>query len=85
MVEFEYELKDPAGFHARPATKMVQEASKFRCEIKIKCDGKEASGKRIFAILGLGAKEGDKVTFVFDGPDEKEALEVVRKFVEANM
>ena len=41
--------------------------------------------KKIFGIMGLGAKKGDTVEFSFDGEDEEQALEAVSKLMENSL
>ncbi len=48
MEQFSYRVTDPAGIHARPAGLIVKEAAKFKSDIKIKANGKEADAKKIF-------------------------------------
>lgn len=85
MTSFSYVLKDPAGIHARPATQMIQQCSTYKdIDIQIQCNGKTADAKRIFRVMSLGAKQGDEVTFTFDGPGEEEARASIQAFVEEN-
>ena len=53
--------------------------------IKIAKDGKEADCKRMFAVMGLGVKNGQEVVFTFDGEDEDAACEAVSKFMKENL
>ena len=47
--------------------------------------GKEADCKRMFAVMGLGVKNGQEVVFTFDGEDEDAACEAVSKFMKENL
>ncbi len=85
MKSFEYTIKDPIGFHARPAGLFAKEASKFSSEITFKCKGKAGSAKRIFSIMGLEIKCGDTVVVEIKGEDEAAAFEAVKKFFETNL
>ncbi|MFR3826111.1 MAG: HPr family phosphocarrier protein [Hungatella hathewayi] len=40
MREFLYEVKDPMGFHARPASRLFMKAREFDCRIDIAAEGK---------------------------------------------
>lgn len=82
MVSFTYTLKDPNGLHARPASLMIKEATGFKAKITIAFKTKTADAKRLFQVMSLGTKQGDEVTFSFDGEDEQAAYEAVKKFVE---
>ena len=47
--------------------------------------GKKADCKKIFGLMGLGAKKGHEVTFTFEGADEEAACEAVSKFMQENL
>ena len=85
MKEYKFVIKDKMGIHARPAGLLVKEAGKFPCKVTIEKDGKEVDAKRIFGIMGLGAKCGQKIILRTDGEQEEEALETLSKFLEENM
>lgn len=85
MKTWEYVIKDEQGIHARPAGDLVKAAKGFASEIKIEKAGKAADAKKIFGIMGLGAKQGDTVTFSFDGEDEEQACTAISQFMEANL
>lgn len=75
-------LKNSTGLHARPASLLVKEASKFLSEIKIVKDGKEYNGKSIMGILSIGASKGDDLTIIAEGEDEKEAISTLKELIE---
>ena len=85
MKEFKFIIKDEAGIHARPAGLLVKAAGEFSCAIKIEKDGKSADAKRIFGLMGLGAKCGDTLTVICDGADEEIAAAALEKFMNENM
>lgn len=85
MKEYKFVIKDKMGIHARPAGLLVKEAGKFPCKVTIEKDGKEVDAKRIFGIMGLGAKCGQEIILRTDGEQEEEALETLSKFLEENM
>ena len=59
--------------------------SRYGSVVKLKKGEKEVPFKGVMGIMALGAKQGDTVTFSFDGPDEAEELEAVKAFMEANL
>ncbi len=73
------------GFHARPASLFVDEASKYNCEVQIEFNEKVANGKSVASILKLGIT--GKSTFIIStkGNDEKEALESLVNLVNGGM
>lgn len=85
MREFKYVITDPEGIHARPAGELIKAAKNFECTIRIEKDGKAADCKRLFAVMGLGVKQGQNVTFTFDGVDEEAAYTAVSEFMKENL
>ncbi len=85
MKSFEYIIKDPSGIHARPAGLLVKKASEFLSDIQIRKDDKTSDAKRIFAVMGMGIKEGDKITIEISGDDEEKAASHLSEFFEKNL
>ncbi len=84
MKEFNYVLKDENGIHARPAGILVKEAAKFKSDVKITLGGKVADAKRIFSLMGLGAKKGDELLISVYGEDEDEVAQKLEEFFSEN-
>lgn len=85
MQTIHYVVTDQNGIHARPAGLLVKAAGNFRSEIKITRNGKEADAKRLFGVMGLGVKCGDKITITADGVDEERAVNELNNFLKANL
>ena len=85
MKEFSYVLTDENGIHARPAGMLVKEAGKFQSTIKVTKGEKSADVKRLFALMGLAAKKGDKLDFKVEGDDEDNASQALKDFLEQNL
>jgi phosphocarrier protein len=85
MKEFKYTITDPEGIHARPAGELVKVCKEFASKITINKDGKSGDCKKIFAIMSLAVKNGNEVTFTFEGDDEDAAFDKVSEFLKANM
>jgi phosphocarrier protein len=52
-----FTIVNELGLHARAATKLVQLASKFPCEVDLAREGQHANGKSVMGVLLLcGAK-----------------------------
>ncbi len=85
MKEFSYVLTDENGIHARPAGMLVKEAGKFQSTIKVSKGEKSADVKRLFALMGLAAKKGDKLDFKIEGDDEDSASQTLKEFLEQNL
>ncbi len=74
-------LLNKTGLHARPAALFVQEASKYKSDIKVEKDGKQVNAKSIMGILSLGVAQGTKIKITANGVDEKDALDALVKLV----
>lgn len=85
MKEFRYVITDPDGIHARPAGEFVKAAKEFEADIKITVNGKCADAKKIFAVMGLAAKQGHEAVICIDGPDEEQAATEIEKFMRNNL
>lgn len=85
MREFKYTITDSEGIHARPAGELVKLAKTFAAEVKVNKDGKEADCKKIFTLMGLGAKKGHELTFAITGEDEDAACEALQEFMRENL
>ena len=65
------------GIHARPATLLVQTASKFASDINLEYKGKSVNLKSIMGVMSLGVGQGADVTLSAEGADEKEAIAAI--------
>ena len=85
MKSFSYEIQDELGIHARPAGSLVKEAAKYQSDIKIKKGNKSADAKRLFAVMSLAAKKGEKIEVTAEGPDEEAAITAIELFLKGNL
>ncbi|MDR1078268.1 MAG: HPr family phosphocarrier protein [Propionibacteriaceae bacterium] len=79
MITFDHTIADPAGLHARPAGRLVQEAQSFTSQIQLTRADRAVNAKRLFAVMGLAVKCGDSVQWRIDGADEVAAAEAIRR------
>ena len=82
MVERKIEVINKLGLHARPAAMLVQNASKFKSEIKLQKEDVEANAKSILGVMMLAAEIGSFVTIKAQGEDEQQAVEAIAKLFE---
>ena len=81
MVICEITLKNEEGLHARPATEIAKNASKYNCDIKLDVNGKEYNAKSVLNIMSAGIKNNTQIKIICDGVDEKQALtEMIQLF-----
>ncbi|MBS0658967.1 MAG: HPr family phosphocarrier protein [Verrucomicrobia bacterium] len=53
-----FQIVNNLGLHARAATKLVQLASRYPCEVVVGRDGQTANGKSVMGVLLLCASKG---------------------------
>jgi phosphocarrier protein len=82
MVEKTVKIQNELGLHARAATKLVQLASKFPCEITLSKDGHEVNGKSIMGVLMLVASKNSSVTIRAKGDRAEEAIAAIVALVD---
>ena len=66
------------GLHARAATKLVQLATRYPCEIIISSpDGQEANAKSVMGVLLLCGSVGTVIDVRARGPNAEHAIEAI--------
>ena len=81
MITREVILKNEEGLHARPATEIAKNASKYSCDIKLDVRGTEYNAKSVIHIMSAGIKNNTQIKIICDGVDEQQALaEIVDLF-----
>ncbi|KRM86386.1 phosphocarrier protein HPr [Liquorilactobacillus vini] len=65
------------GIHARPATLLVQAASKYNSDITLTFNDKSVNLKSIMGVMSLGVGQNADVTITADGEDETDALAAI--------
>ena len=78
MIEFCHCLKDPNGLHARPAGQLATTAKRFVSDVRVTANGRAVDGKRLLALMSLGAVCGTELCFCISGEDEQEAESAIR-------
>jgi phosphocarrier protein HPr len=82
VVEKSMKIQNELGLHARAATKLVQLASKFPCELTLTKDGHEVNGKSIMGVLMLVASKGTTVLLRAKGEKAAEAIDAIAKLID---
>jgi len=82
VVEKTMKIQNELGLHARAATKLVQLASKYPCELTLTKDGHEVNGKSIMGVLMLVASKGSTVTLKAKGDKAAEAIDAIAKLID---
>ena len=77
MEKRDFHIIAETGIHARPATLLVQAASKFGSDINLEYNGKSVNLKSIMGVMSLGVGQNADVTITAEGDDEKAALDAI--------
>ena len=72
-----FEVRNRLGLHARAATKLVQLAAKFPCDITVGRAGQIANAKSVMGVLLLCGHQGSRVTVLARGPDAEQAVKAI--------
>ncbi|MDT2813618.1 phosphocarrier protein HPr [Vagococcus carniphilus] len=79
MEKKEFHVVADTGIHARPATLLVQTASKFSSDINLEYKGKSVNLKSIMGVMSLGVGQGADVIISAEGADEAEAIAAIEE------
>ncbi|MBM7586627.1 phosphocarrier protein [Bacillus pakistanensis] len=74
MAQKQFTVTADTGIHARPATLLVQTASKFDSEVHLQYKEKKVNLKSIMGVMSLGVGKDAEITIITEGSDENEAL-----------
>jgi phosphocarrier protein HPr len=78
-----FEVVNQRGLHARAASKLVQLASSFACDIEVSRDGQAANAKSVMGVLLLCGSMGTQLRFVADGSDAAAAIQAIGALIES--
>lgn len=76
-----FEIVNVLGLHARAATKLVQLASRYRCEILIGREGQSANAKSVMGVLLLCGAKGTFVDVTATGELADEAVKSIGELI----
>lgn len=86
MKNFTYTITDPLGIHARPAGQLAKTARAYAdTAIHVEKGGNAVKATQLMKLMGMGIRQGDRVTVTLSGPDEEPAAESIRRFFEENL
>lgn len=77
MEKRDFHIIAETGIHARPATLLVQAASKFGSDVNLEYNGNSVNLKSIMGVMSLGVGQNADVTITAEGDDEKDALDAI--------
>ena len=77
MEKRDFHVVADTGIHARPATLLVQTASKFNSDVNLEYKGKSVNLKSIMGVMSLGVGQGADVTISAEGADADDAIAAI--------
>ena len=77
VTEGRFEIINNLGLHARAATKLVQLASRFACDIEVSREGQKANAKSVMGVLLLCGAKGTFLDVTARGPASEEAVQAI--------
>lgn len=83
MVSEKVRVKNPSGFHLRPAGMLCEAAVSFGSKIYFCKDGRDYNAKSVLSVLGAGVKSGDEIEIFCEGSDETTALRALVELVDS--
>lgn len=85
MVSEKITLKNPQGFHMRPASVFAGAMGKYSCDVFINFGGNQINGKSVMNILAACIKCGAEVEIVCAGDKEQDALTEAVEMIKAGL
>ncbi len=82
VVRGRFEVRNRLGLHARAATKLVQLAAKFPCEITVSRDGQVANAKSVMGVLLLCGSQGTSLDVEAMGEHAEQAVREIGALID---
>jgi len=71
--------------HARPAARLVEEASRHICRLAIQHRERQANARSILQLLALGVRDGEEVVIRAEGEGEEQALAALTRLFQEDL
>lgn len=81
MAERVVRVVPEAGLHARPASKFVQTANEYDCELQVAAadDGEPVDARSMLGVTSLGVGHDEQVRLIAEGDDADRALDALEE------
>lgn len=76
-----FEVRNKLGLHARAATKLVQLASRFPCDISLSRAGQAANAKSVMGVLLLCGSKGTELEVAAEGQQAEDAVKQIGELI----
>ncbi len=77
----QFQIVNDLGLHARAATKLVQLAARFPCEVVVSHGGQNANAKSVMGVLLLCGSKGTIVDVFATGDRAQECVDAIGKLI----
>ena len=77
-----FEIKNRLGLHARAATKPVQPATRFACDVTVARAGQVANAKSVMGVLLLCGSKGSEVEVEATGEGAEQAVAAIGRLID---
>ena len=81
--EANFTIVNLLGLHARAATKLVQTACRFPCEVEVLRDDQAANGKSVMGVLLLCGSRGTVITVRATGERAEACVQAIGELIAA--
>ena len=78
----QFTIVNQLGLHARAATKLVQLATKFPCEVEVARGDQTANGKSVMGVLLLCGSKGTVIDVRARGDRAEECVAAIGRLIE---
>lgn len=76
-----FQIVNDLGLHARAATKLVQLAARFPCDVVVSHGGQNANAKSVMGVLLLCGSKGTIVDVTATGARAAECVDAIGKLI----
>ncbi len=80
-VKGKFEIVNVLGLHARAATKLVQLASRYPCDVSVAREDQTANAKSVMGVLLLCASKGTFIDITAKGEQAQECVKAIGELV----
>lgn len=77
----QFKIVNDLGLHARAATKLVQLAARYPCEVVLSHGGQNANAKSVMGVLLLCGSKGTVVEVSATGEGSAECVDAIGKLI----
>lgn len=84
MICREITVTNHVGFHARPASLLIQTVQKFKSQVSLSKGDQMVDMKSIVSLLKLRVKCGDIIALSAEGSDEAVVIDALAALIESN-